>query len=118
MIGHDEESLETEATAPEEGEERPAFKWRRGHTVFAVICGIVIAALVASLISIPYYAITPGTAQSVERLIGVPSSRNHEHKGQVLLVDVEAHPPTRHRVALVRPRLECGHRRLRRAARY
>jgi Lon-like protease len=92
VIGHDEESLETEATAPEEGEERPAFKWRRGHTVFAVICGIVIAALVASLISIPYYAITPGTAQSVERLIGVPSSRNHEHKGQVLLVDVELIP--------------------------
>ncbi|MGH9296642.1 MAG: S16 family serine protease [Acidimicrobiales bacterium] len=45
--------------------------------------------IVSSLISIPYYAVTPGTAQSVERLIALPSADRHEHKGSFLLVDVE-----------------------------
>lgn len=53
---------------------------------------IVIAAIVASLVSIPYYAITPGTAQSVAGLIGVPRSKAHNHHGAVLLVDVELTP--------------------------
>lgn len=55
---------------------------------------VVLAAMViaASLISIPYYAITPGTAQPVAKLIGVPKAVDHHHKGQVLLVDVELTP--------------------------
>ncbi len=92
MIGHDDESLETTAEAPDGDSARPPFKWRWGHTVFATVCVIAAAAIIASLISIPYYAITPGTAQSVEQLIVVPASHGHEHKGQVLLVDVELVP--------------------------
>lgn len=88
MRGHDDESLGS-ATAVGE----PAgFRWRRRHTVLAVALVIVVAALVASLVSIPYYAITPGTAQSVGALIGVPTNDAHHHKGQVLLVDVELVP--------------------------
>ncbi|MGO9559665.1 MAG: S16 family serine protease [Acidimicrobiales bacterium] len=92
MIGHDDESLERTEAAADGDSPRPPFRWRWGHTVFAIVCVIAIAAIIASLISIPYYAITPGTAQSVEQLIGVPASHGHEHEGQVLLVDVELIP--------------------------
>lgn len=53
---------------------------------------IAVLALVASFVSIPYYAITPGSAQAVGPLIGVPRGRAHDHSGQVLLVDVELTP--------------------------
>lgn len=66
--------------------------WRRRHTLIAALAVVVAAAIAASLVTIPYYAITPGSAQPVERLIGVPSSRAHSHDGQVLLVDVELVP--------------------------
>jgi PDZ domain-containing protein len=87
--GHDDESLGSEAAREPE---QAGFRWRRWHTVLSVIVMVVLAAVVASLISIPYYAITPGSAQSVERLIGVPKQYNHAHDGQVLLVDVELTP--------------------------
>jgi PDZ domain-containing protein len=60
--------------------------------VLAVLAVVVIAAVVASLVNIPYYAITPGQATSVEALIGLPKSRVHPHRGQFLLVDVELTP--------------------------
>lgn len=66
--------------------------WRRLHTIIAALLVVALAALAASLISIPYYAITPGSAQPVAPLIGVPSHKAHHHKGQVLLVDVELVP--------------------------
>jgi PDZ domain-containing protein len=56
--------------------------------------GIVVAVvvIVASLISVPYYALTPGSAQNVSPFIGVPTSISHEHPGSVDLVDVEVTP--------------------------
>lgn len=92
MSGHDEESLETDSGATPEAEAKGPFRWRARHTVYAVVGFVVVAVLVSSLISIPYYAITPGTAQSVEALINVPKGEGHTHKGEVLLVDVELTP--------------------------
>jgi PDZ domain-containing protein len=66
--------------------------WKRWYWALVVLAVLILAAGIASLISIPYYAITPGTAQSVERLIGIPSRDSHPHGGQVLLVDVELTP--------------------------
>jgi PDZ domain-containing protein len=82
---HDEESLGT-------SDEETRFTWRKRHTVLAVVLVIAVLALVASFVSIPYYAITPGSAQAVGPLIGVPRGRAHDHSGQVLLVDVELTP--------------------------
>lgn len=87
MLGHDRESL---GTAP--GFWGRRIEWKRRHTVGAILLVLVIAVLVASAISIPYYAITPGSAQSVEKLIGVPAPDAHSHKGKFLLVDVELVP--------------------------
>lgn len=87
MLGHEGESLGTEA--PPRGRR---FEWHRRHTVGAIVLALVLAIVVASSISIPYYAITPGTAQSVEKLIGVPSHDAHSHRGEFLLVDVELVP--------------------------
>ena len=87
MDGHGDESL---GTLP--ATETKQFHWKWWHTVGSVVVVLLVAALIASLISIPYYAITPGTAQSVERLIGVPSRYQHSHNGQVELVDVELTP--------------------------
>jgi PDZ domain-containing protein len=60
---------------------------------FKVLSGtgvlLAVALLVSSLVSIPYYALTPGSAQSVLRLIGLPPAKTHDHKGSVDLVDVE-----------------------------
>ncbi len=93
MKGHDEESLGSGDSEPHSDDgERPRFAWHTRHTVFLVIAVLVLAAAIASSITIPYYAITPGTAQSVERMIGVPKSAGHSHKGQVLLVDVQLTP--------------------------
>jgi PDZ domain-containing protein len=50
---------------------------------------IVIAAVVARQISLPYYALTPGKAQSVLPHIEVPPARAHTHSGDVLLTDVD-----------------------------
>ncbi|MHB8244394.1 MAG: S16 family serine protease [Acidimicrobiales bacterium] len=92
MTGHDDHSLENaEGEQPASGPTR-SFRWRRRHTLLAVLAVVVVAVAIASLVTIPYYAITPGSAQSVENLIGVPSSVNHKHKGQVLLVDVMLTP--------------------------
>lgn len=91
MDAHQDESLSSEGRVGAPGwasGERPPFRWRRRHTLIAVLAVLVAAVAVASLVSIPYYAITPGQATSVEQLIGLPKGRVHAHKGQFLLVDV------------------------------
>ncbi|MGH9303320.1 MAG: S16 family serine protease [Acidimicrobiales bacterium] len=60
--------------------------------LIVVACVIAVAAIVASFVSLPYYALTPGNAQAVEPLISVPSSLKHHHKGSIQLVDVEVTP--------------------------
>jgi len=64
-------------------------KWRVLSSIVVLFAALVIA---ASLITVPYYALTPGTAQNVEPLIGVPASVGHSHTGAVDLVDVEVTP--------------------------
>ena len=103
MSSHDGESLEIPAGSPwtfAPGDESFASAGgspRRGHSrrwkIVTIAGGVLAAAiLVSSLVSVPYYAITPGSAQNVLPLIGVPSSVGHAHPGAVDLVDVEVTP--------------------------
>jgi Lon-like protease len=62
----------------------------RGAKVLIGLFGFVVVALVAaSLITIPYDALTPGTALNVGGLISVPTGESHAHAGSVFLTDVE-----------------------------
>jgi PDZ domain-containing protein len=49
---------------------------------------IVVAAVIAAQISIPYYVITPGDASPVGQYIEVPQADNHAISGNILLTDV------------------------------
>ena len=71
--------------------QRPTSRGRRRiWVVFWGILGVlVVAALVASRINLNYYAIQPGTAQSVQPFITVPPSKSHPVSHPVLLTDVE-----------------------------
>jgi PDZ domain-containing protein len=51
-----------------------------------------VAVIVSAFVNLPYYALTPGTAQNVGLQIGVPSSLYQNHKGSIDLVDVEVTP--------------------------
>ena len=85
---HDVESLG--ATQPAEAGRRR--RWRPRHVVAAVGAFIVVAAVIATFIQLPYYAITPGSAPMVAGLIRVPAADLHSHRGSVLLVYVEITP--------------------------
>jgi PDZ domain-containing protein len=50
---------------------------------------LVLGCFVAARWVVPYYAITPGTALNVSRLISVPRDASHVHRGSVVLTDVE-----------------------------
>jgi PDZ domain-containing protein len=105
VSSHDGESLETAEVSPETaafgqddvsvlGEEPPSRKWSRRRWKVITIVAVVLAAIIlaSSLISLPYYAITPGAAQSVLPLIGVPPAHAQNHNGSIDLVDVEVTP--------------------------
>ncbi|HEV8063463.1 MAG TPA: PDZ domain-containing protein, partial [Acidimicrobiales bacterium] len=64
----------------------------KGRVIMGVIAFILIAAIVASFVSVPYYALTPGSAQNVGLLISVPGALTHDHPGTINLVDVEETP--------------------------
>jgi Lon-like protease len=49
---------------------------------------LVVAVIVSSLITVPYYELVPGTAQSVAPLITVPPGKGHPLHGKILLTDV------------------------------
>jgi PDZ domain-containing protein len=68
-------------------------RMRRGPKVLA-IAGVVlvVAVIVSAFVNLPYYALTPGTAQNVGLQIGVPASLNQNHPGSIDLVDVEVTP--------------------------
>ncbi len=62
---------------------------RRWVVVTVVTLAVVLVAVgVASFVTLPYYALVPGQAQSVAPLITVPANRGHILHGQVLLTDV------------------------------
>lgn len=50
---------------------------------------LVVAAVVAAFVQLPYYAITPGSGIDVASLIVVPKPLHHKHSGRILLTDVE-----------------------------
>ena len=50
---------------------------------------LIAAGAIAASISVPYYAITPGTGMNVASLIAVPRTYAHSHRGSVLLTDVD-----------------------------
>jgi PDZ domain-containing protein len=50
---------------------------------------VLVAAIIAWFIQLPYYALTPGAAPEVRSLIKVPAAHRHSHRGTVLLVYVE-----------------------------
>ena len=78
----------TAAGAPPGGGRTKRLK--RWHVLGGIAVLVAVAVLVLSLITVPYYALTPGQAQSVAPLISVsPPSVVHSHTGSVLLVDVE-----------------------------
>lgn len=68
------------------------FHWRASHTLFSILALILVAAVIAWFIQLPYYALTPGSAPQVSSLIEVPSADHHSHRGSVLLVYVELTP--------------------------
>ena len=49
---------------------------------------LVVAAIIAAQITIPYYVITPGDASPVGQYIEVPQADNHPISGNILLTDV------------------------------
>ena len=65
-------------------------RWPRIVTWTAVVVTLLLAAtlIAASTVTVPYYAIQPGSARQVDDLIAVPPDQAHPPKGQVLLVTV------------------------------
>ncbi|MGH9170224.1 MAG: PDZ domain-containing protein [Acidimicrobiales bacterium] len=86
---------DTAGASAGEGVPIPAPRRRRftkGRVVLGVVALVLILAVVSSFVSLPYYALTPGSAQNVGLLIKVPGSLDHNHSGSVNLVDVEETP--------------------------
>jgi len=76
----------TEWPAPPPGEERKRRRWP--YVVLGFLVLVVLAAIIAAQISIPYYVITPGDASPVGQYIEVPQANNHPISGNILLTDV------------------------------
>ncbi len=62
---------------------------RRRIWAWSVFIAVVVALVVASRWNLDYYALQPGTAQSVQQFITVPADKNHPVTHPVLLTDVE-----------------------------
>jgi len=78
------------APGGQDTEPRRGWGWR--HTLFSFLALVLVAAVIAYFIQLPYYALTPGKAPAVSGYISVPSSHRHPHNGSVLLVYVELTP--------------------------
>jgi PDZ domain-containing protein len=80
---------EGQATASPVAPPRSARKGRRWPYVLGgLVVLLIVAAIVAAQISIPYYVITPGEASPVGQYIEVPQADNHAISGNILLTDV------------------------------
>lgn len=69
--------------------------WRRHRIAMALAIALgvlVVGAVVAVLVPVPYEAITPGTGIPVATLVRVPKGQRHDHRGAVVLTDVELVP--------------------------
>ncbi len=73
----------------EERDRRRSVGRRRRWWPWAVFVTAVLIVAIASRVNLPYYAIQPGTAQSVAQFITVPKDQAHPVTRPVLLTDVE-----------------------------
>ena len=73
----------------DEGPASGAGPARRRRWLWVVFIVVVAAIAVASRVNLNYYAIQPGTAQSVQQFITVPADKSHPVTHPVLLTDVE-----------------------------
>jgi len=71
---------------------RPRVRWRVVGVGAGVAALLVLAAGIASVVSVPYYAITPGSGVPVSSLVTVPKGLARTHLGAVMLTDVELVP--------------------------
>lgn len=71
---------------PGSGAARKRRRWP--YVLGGVVVLLVLAAVIAAQISIPYYVITPGDASPVGQYIEVPQADNHAISGNILLTDV------------------------------
>ena len=62
---------------------------RRRRWPWVILVVFALAVAVSSRINLNYYALQPGTAQSVQQFITVPSDKAHTVRHPVLLTDVE-----------------------------
>jgi Lon-like protease len=63
----------------------PRYRWLRWAIPLSVIAALVAGSF---LVTLPYYAISPGTAPEVNGLLAVPKDLNHPAQGRVLMVTV------------------------------
>jgi PDZ domain-containing protein len=61
----------------------------RVNRLLVVLLVVAVVLVIASRVNLDYYAVQPGTAQSVQQFITVPASKSHAVTHPVLLVDVE-----------------------------
>jgi Lon-like protease len=54
----------------------------------ALIVVVSVAVIVSSFVTVPYYALVPGDAQPVSKLIKLPPAQSHSEHGSLLLTDV------------------------------
>lgn len=77
-----ESTLSAAPTAPQ------ARRHRWPYVVGALVIFVAVSVIVASRISVAYYALVPGHAMPVSGLIALPHGRAHASHGSVLLTDV------------------------------
>ncbi len=87
-------SLATEDGPPEVGPVEgsaapPRQRSKRRFWAWAVFIVVVVALVVAARWNLDYYALEPGSAQSVQQFITVPPDKSHPVTHPVLLTDVE-----------------------------
>ena len=93
MAGH--VAPEPSAAVPPDSSSQPSYptakargrSWGR-WIVWGSLGALVLAVLISSRINLNYYAIQPGSAQSVQPYIKVPASKSHPVPNPVLLTDV------------------------------
>lgn len=68
------------------GSARKRRRWP--YVLGGLVVLLIVAAIVAAQISIPYYVITPGDASPVGQYIEVPQADSHAISGNILLTDV------------------------------
>lgn len=76
----------TEWAVPPPGSASKRRRWP--YVLGGLVIVLLVAAIVAAQISIPYYVITPGDASPVGQYIEVPQADNHAISGNILLTDV------------------------------